>query len=481
MTDGAPVNATRRYQPLFEIARGGIGSVHLAVKREGEFERLYAMKTLHPHYVTEESIRSMFLAEAKIAGLIRHPNVVAVSDVGETRDGPFLVMDYVEGVSLGELMRAPELGHLSVALSAKIASDVARGLHAAHELEGHDGSRLRVVHRDVSPQNILLGFDGVVRVTDFGIAKALGQQDQTATGILKGKLGYMAPEQLRFQRPDHRTDLYALGVVLFEMLSGRRLYSGGMESDVPQRILFGPVPDIEDFRRDVPPALQELLMQLLAKLPDHRPDDALEVADRLQLVAEEGSDLVAALQACLETHFGERRREVRARVARALRDGIPDPTYDATAEPDPGASRSPVAPASIAAPAGPPRGRSRWSVVAIVASAIAATAVAVAVLRTPPDDAPDAPPPTSATPASVDLAPTEVPVETQVDVAPADDAADEPPPLQAAPAEPEDEEAAEPEPARPARGRSRRRRPPSARPTRPAGDGERPEGWWGWN
>ena len=216
-----------------------MATVDLAVRREGTFLRLHAVKRLHSHLLDDADVRAMFLEEARIAGLLRHPNVVSVTDVGEDAAGPFLVMDYVEGVSVAALIEhtraQAELVPLDVAL--RIAIDVARGLHAAHELTAPDGRPLSLVHRDVSPQNVLLGFDGVARVTDFGIAKAMGRSARTSTGILKGKLGYMAPEQLRFSGQDRRSDLFAFGVVLYELLTARRLYPGQRGEETARRIL----------------------------------------------------------------------------------------------------------------------------------------------------------------------------------------------------------------------------------------------------
>ncbi len=307
------------YLPLYPIAKGGIGVVQLVLKREGSFERLYAMKTLREHLREEKTFRDSFLQEARIAGLLRHSNVVSVTDVGEGRDGPYFVMDYIEGITLAQLLRGLPRGELlSIQLCLRIAQQVARGLHAAHELTTHDGKPLQLVHRDVSPQNVLIGFDGVVRVADFGIAKALGRDNQTTTGILKGKLGYMAPEQLRFERPDRRTDLYSLGVVLFELLAGRRLYSGGAESEAPHLILHGPTPDISEERRDVPDSLVALLFDLLAKDRDHRPLDAREVADCIGDILEEMGEPPESIESFLEERFGGLRDQMRAKTALAL-------------------------------------------------------------------------------------------------------------------------------------------------------------------
>ncbi len=272
---------------LREISSGGMGRVELILRREGEFERLYALKRLLPEVLTDPNARGMFLDEARIAGLLRHPHVVSVHDVGEDEHGPFLVMDFVEGVSAQSLIRwardRDELLPTMVVLDIAIAA--AEGLDAAHELCDANGNRLALVHRDVSPQNILLGFDGTVRLTDFGIAKILGQSTKTSTGILKGKLGYMSPEQLRFDPVDQRSDLFSLGVVVYELLTGRRLYYDADSTLTARRILREPPPDLGQEREDVHPELVGLLFELLAKEPAHRPATAREVANRLSAIA----------------------------------------------------------------------------------------------------------------------------------------------------------------------------------------------------
>lgn len=258
-----------------------MGRVDLVVRQEGSFRRLYAIKQPHEFLREDDEFRNMFLDEARLAGAIRHPNVVSVLDVGENDLGPYFVMDFVDGVSLSSFLRALRGERAPVEVVIDIAIQVAAGLHAAHELQDERGQPLDLVHRDVSPQNILLGFDGVVRVTDFGVARALGRSTKTATGVLKGKLGYASPEQLCFQAPDRRSDLFGFGVVLFELLVNRRLYSNRDEQG-PARILSEAPPDVGAERDDLPPELVELVFELLAKDREHRPATAGEVEARLR-------------------------------------------------------------------------------------------------------------------------------------------------------------------------------------------------------
>ncbi len=276
-----------------------MGSVGLAVREEGAFRRVYAIKRLLPEYRRDERVRSMFMDEARIAGLLHHPNIVSVVDVGEDEDGPYLVMDYVQGVPLAAIIGAAREDEklVPIQIAARIIRDVAEGLDASHELVAHDGTKLELVHRDVSPQNVLVGYDGIARLTDFGIAKALGRQQRTTTGILKGKFGYFAPERLRFQEPTRLSDIFSLGVVFHETLSGQRLYDGADQTEIARRILEDPPPDIGFVRNDVHPTIVELLLRMLARKPERRPQTAHEVARcldsvLLDIAAEEGQAFV---------------------------------------------------------------------------------------------------------------------------------------------------------------------------------------------
>jgi eukaryotic-like serine/threonine-protein kinase len=321
------VRKSSQFRKLFELARGGMGRIDLVSAREGTFLRLHAVKRLHLPGRDDPEFREMFLDEARIAGLIRHANVVSVLDVDEDEDGPFLVMDYVEGVSLKNVIVRHHKSKepIPIQLCARISSQIAQGLHAAHELTTPDGKPLELVHRDVSPQNVIVGFDGVVRVTDFGVAKAVGRSTRTDAGVLKGKHGYFSPEQLRFEEPDRRSDLFALGVILYEMLTTRRLYANREGTEGAHRTLNEPPPDVGEIRPDAPPALVELLFDLLAKDPKDRPKTAREVARRLEAIGAESSSSEGLLEITeyMETTFGAERAEMRERVARGLEEVDP--------------------------------------------------------------------------------------------------------------------------------------------------------------
>ncbi|MBX3250861.1 MAG: serine/threonine protein kinase [Myxococcales bacterium] len=306
------------YVHLFELARGGLGHVSVVMRHDGSYERLFVLKRPFARLVRDPATRATFLDEARLAGLLRHPHVVSVVDVGEDDEGPFLVMDYVECVHVGDLVRglAGERPPLGVAL--EVVRQAAEGLHAAHELVALDGTPLGVVHRDVSPQNVLVGFDGAVRITDFGIALAQRRSAgvETTFGLIKGKVGYMSPEQLAGLELDRRSDLFSLGVVLVELLTGARLYHAATHAETAQRIVEEDPPDLGELRRDVPDALVELTFDLLAKRPEDRPASAREVATRLKEIRDDLGEEIE-LEAFVDDLFAERRQALRARVREA--------------------------------------------------------------------------------------------------------------------------------------------------------------------
>ncbi len=215
-----------RYMVYGEIASGGMASVHLGCLADATEPHFFAIKRLHPHLAREDGFVRMLLDEARITTLLRHPNVVRTVEVIQHDKDVLLVMEHAYGVPLSILMtRAANLGErMPEPIVTTVMTDVLLGLHFAHELADERGQALHVVHRDVSPQNVIVGVDGITRVLDFGIAKAMGRLQTTAQGQRKGKLGYMAPEQLSGSPIDRRCDIYLAGIVAWELLAGRRLF-----------------------------------------------------------------------------------------------------------------------------------------------------------------------------------------------------------------------------------------------------------------
>ena len=263
-----------------------MASVYLGRTRgPGGFERLVALKVMHDHISHDPAFSAMFLDEARLAARIRHPNVVPTLDVAE--DGRYIVMEYVEGASLhailSRLRKRDDQVPLPVAL--RIFVDALSGLHAAHELADAVGKPLNIVHRDVSPHNILVGVDGTSRITDFGIAHAEARITSTRGGELKGKLPYMAPEQLEDDSLDRRTDVYAAGCVLWEVLVGERLFKAGSEAAMACAILAGPGRTPSQAGADVPEALEAACMQALGPR-DRRFLTALAFSEAVERAAE---------------------------------------------------------------------------------------------------------------------------------------------------------------------------------------------------
>jgi serine/threonine-protein kinase len=240
----APTHVVGRYALYGTIASGGMATVHFGrlIGPVG-FSRTVAIKRLHPQFASDPEFVAMFLDEARLAARIRHPNVIPTLDVVATSGELFLVMDYVPGESLGRLVRAARHREtvLPPSITVAIMVGALQGLHAAHEARNERGEPLGIVHRDVSPQNVLVGSDGQARVLDFGVAKAAGRVQTTREGQLKGKLSYMAPEQLRGSPLDRQTDIYAAAVVLWETLTGDRLFRAENEGAIVSKVLEGEV------------------------------------------------------------------------------------------------------------------------------------------------------------------------------------------------------------------------------------------------
>jgi serine/threonine protein kinase len=269
-----------RYALFDELASGGMATVHLGrLLGPVGFGRTVAVKRLHSQYLKDEEFITMFMDEARIVARIRHPNVVPMVDVVQSAKGLFLVMEYVHGESLSKLMRGARSGgeRLPPRIVTAIMCNTLHGLHAAHETKGPTGELLGVVHRDVSPQNVIVGADGVARVLDFGIAKAAGRAQVTREGQIKGKLAYMAPEQIRGQ-VDRRTDIFAASVCLWEALTGRRLHEGLKDVEIVTRIVGGKFPPPSQFAPDVPPALDQIVLRGLVPDPKKRYSTAKEMA-----------------------------------------------------------------------------------------------------------------------------------------------------------------------------------------------------------
>ncbi len=314
-----------RYEILAPIASGGMARVWAArMKGSRGFAKTVAIKTMLPGVSDDVRYEHMFLDEAHLASQIRHTNVVEILDLGEEQQLLYLVMEYIDGEPLTTLRRsAASIGGVPLRLALKIIAETAAGLHAAHELSGPDGTPLRIVHRDVSPQNILISYNGVVKVTDFGIAKAVGRLSQTAECTLKGKPAFMAPEQIRGEDVDARADIFTLGIVMFQLLCGVHPFRGENDLVTIQNIQSErPIMRPREFKPDLEPELEDIILRALERDPDQRYQTArdleLAVEERLVKLRRPRDDELAELMERLVGEQGrDRRRELEQAVALA--------------------------------------------------------------------------------------------------------------------------------------------------------------------
>jgi len=280
-----------RYLLYPAIARGGMATVHTArlVGAEG-FTRLVAAKRLHPQFTDDPDFVTMFHDEACIASRIHHPNVVPVLDVVVSGNELILVQEYVHGVPLSQLVKVAHVSEVPIAIDIAVAvlAGVLAGLHAAHEVRDESGVPLEIVHRDVSPANVMVSVDGVPRLLDFGIAKATTSTHHTREGVFKGKLAYMAPEQLRMERIDRLVDLYATGVMAWELLVNRRVYDGRHEVAFVTAVMSGEIPSITEALSDKRGSMDDERWNALVRLEPiisrsmaDRPEDRFATAEEM--------------------------------------------------------------------------------------------------------------------------------------------------------------------------------------------------------
>ncbi len=274
-----------RYRVVDEIGIGGMASVHLArMDGPGGFQKWVAIKRIHPHLVEDDQFVDMFLDEARIAAGINHANVAQVFDLGKDDNTYWIAMEYLHGEPLREIIRRQEerRARVSPELAARMCSDAAEGLHAAHELRGKNGQLLGLVHRDVTPHNLFVTYDGYTKVVDFGIAKVADRLSSTRAGTLKGKLAYMSPEQVRGADVDRRTDIFALGVVLWELTTNQRLFRMETDLDTLEKVQACIVAPPSTIVPGYPMELESVVMRALAKRKEDRFQTAREFSRALQ-------------------------------------------------------------------------------------------------------------------------------------------------------------------------------------------------------
>jgi serine/threonine-protein kinase len=315
-----------RYDIVGRLASGGMAEILLArLTGPSGFERAVVVKRILPHLAAEESFRTMFLDEARIVARIRHANVVQVQELGQDGEELYLAMEYLEGESASAILRRVHRSqtHLDMTLAAYIVAEACAGLHAAHELRGPSGEPLHLVHRDVSPQNVFVTYGGEVKLLDFGIAKAADSTARTETGTFKGKFEYASPEQCLGQPLDRRTDIFAMGVVLFELTTARRLFKRENQLLTMRAITRGEVPNVSAIVPDYPPALERIWRKALAVEGDKRYATAAEMRRELLTVARDlglDPEPEVAVGRVMHELFGDR-IEVKEDLLRRVRGG----------------------------------------------------------------------------------------------------------------------------------------------------------------
>ncbi len=307
-----------RYEVLCELARGGMGVVAVGrLQGAHGVRRLVALKIIHPHLTADEQYSRMFVREAEIASQVHHGNVVPVIELGQEGAQYFLVMEYFPSLSLLQLMREAARRDVLIPyeFSAAVVADACAGLHAAHELRDARGELLGVVHRDATPSNLLLGEDGAVKVTDFGVARAASAMVEQLTGesgVAKGKLAYLSPEQVHGEETDRRSDLFTLGVVLYELLGRKALFRADNELALARAIVDGRIPDVRETNPDVPDVLATVVSRALERDRTRRFQTAAEMHDAL-LAALHTLPVVsrgAFVRQLLGDEFSARREEI---------------------------------------------------------------------------------------------------------------------------------------------------------------------------
>jgi serine/threonine protein kinase len=318
--------ALGKYRLIASLGRGGMADVFLALARGPlGFNKLIVIKKLRQGLAEEAGFRAMFVDEARLAARLNHPNVVQTYEVGEHASAYFIAMEYLEGQPLNVVVREAKRNaiRLDPLFSARIVADALAGLHYAHELRDYDGTPLSIIHRDVSPHNVFVTYEGQVKLVDFGIAKAAFSSSQTEVGVLKGKVAYMAPEQAMGEVIDRRADIFSMGVVLWELLADRRLMPAESAPAVIHRLLTEPIPSVSDLVTDVEPELAAIVGRALDKKRSKRFQTAKEMRDALEacLGRHEQAPREDAIGEHVQTMFALAREQVRQEIHACL-DGV---------------------------------------------------------------------------------------------------------------------------------------------------------------
>jgi eukaryotic-like serine/threonine-protein kinase len=311
-----------KYHIVTEIGRGGTANVYLAMARgAGGVSKLVVLKALLPDLADQPSAVESFLDEARLAALLNHPNVVQTYEVGREGERDVIVMEYLEGHSLSRIVRLgnatdrrlPETMHLRILIEAL------EGLHYAHELRGYDGTALSIVHRDVSPQNVLVTYEGQVKVLDFGIAKAATTSTQSAVGLMKGKIAYMSPEQMSGAPVDRRADIFSMGCMLWAAAAGQKLWKDEGDANIVRKVFGGSIPSPRSVNPGCSDELERIVMKALELDPDRRYSTAQELQEDVERVTERAQHVRGReIGRFVSGLFADARAEVKLGIEREL-------------------------------------------------------------------------------------------------------------------------------------------------------------------
>lgn len=320
-----PIKRFGDYNLIGRLGFGGMAEVFLAFTAgPGGVRKLCVVKRLHRHLRHTKDFVRMFLDEARLAARLNHPNVVQTYELGEIDGAYFIAMEHLQGQSLDRVMRLRKKGDPKqwYQFIARVIVDALEGLHYAHELKDFDGTPFSIVHRDISPQNILVTYEGISKVLDFGVAKASTQMDATESGVLKGKCSYVAPEQAYGESIDRRVDLWAMGVVMWEALAGRRLFKAKTNAATLLEVLTSQIPLVMDAAPGVSLTLGQVVEKALQRKPDKRYANALEMRAELERFFQEIADPISreAVGAFVSNAFSD----IRTKQARAVKECLAD-------------------------------------------------------------------------------------------------------------------------------------------------------------
>ena len=421
-------NQIGRYEVLGQLATGGMAEILLArLSGPSDFRRAVVIKRILPQYAQMSAFVAMFLDEARIVAKIRHPNVVQVQELGEHDGDVFLVLEYVAGENLSSVLkRATANGEkIEPELVAYIIAESCAGLHAAHELTSDDGKRQNLVHRDVSPQNIFVAYDGHVKILDFGVALTDERVAKTEVGDVKGKFEYMSPEQASGEALDRRSDIFAMGIVLYELATGRRLFKRTTHAKTFEAICKEPVIPPSRLVETFPAALEAVIMRALAKRPDDRYSTAAEMRRDLLEITRSLPTPVESLATQMERLFPDRIAE-KEELVRLVREGRELPRLPAGEVDEPirvpEISSPPAAPTPASGAPAPPATSPRALGIALsVVTSLLVVAVAAIVATRRPESPPaerlaEAPTPVPIPDPGLATTPTTIPTSVLIHV-----------------------------------------------------------------